>query len=447
MSALHRRATWLTGGLLCALAALCVGCGGYASSTASARRALLKGDAQSSLSELEQALEQAPDSHLPLLHLERAISRHQSGDLEGASRDYQRGDEALELLDYTSATAQEVAAYLYSDDSAPYRPAPYEKALINLLNLMSYLERGDAAGARVEARRFAVYRDYFEAQVSAGEERAAAVAPLMTLGAALGAYAHLSAGDSQGATRWAASAPVVKERVSALLSAQLPGEGAPQRAQLLVLSMRGLIAYKSPVRLGLGRAMIYLSAHPGHGLSASEHRALQRRAANAAVKWLNFVELVQPQLRSAHGGSLLGLPTTPLPLHSVNLSALARDAFELAQPKMLAASLTRLLSRALIGQGSQRLARRQLGPLGSLLVGLAVEGGMSAADTPDTRSWSSLPEQLELYWLSLPPGHYELMSGAPHSQAVPLELKPGGLHALTLPRWAQPTTPSQESTP
>ena len=424
------RLSWSFERLLCCAAALllCVGCGGYARSMGAARQALSRGDAQRSLEHLNETLEEAPEAYQPLLLLERAVTRHQLGDLEGASEDYQRADEALELLDYTSATAEEVASYLYSDDSAVYRPPAYEKALVNLFNLMSYLERGDVRGAQVEARRFQVYLDYFKDRVRQGEELAAALEPLLTTGVALCAYAFLSGGDLAQAARWAARSPELTELIQSATTDD------QDHASLLVLSSSGLIAHKRPVRLGLGRAMLYLSAHPGHGMSAAEHRALQRRALGASVKWVNFVELTQTRRATPQEGQLKGLPGPPLPLSVVNLSQLARADFERDRAKMLTASITRLLARAVVGAGSRRLARRKLGPLGALLLGLAVEGGMSAADTPDTRAWSALPDRLSLYWLKLPPGTYTLSSVSPNSQAITLTLKGGDRGALALPR-------------
>jgi len=419
----------LSRALLLSFLSLCLGCGGYTQRVAKARHALERGDAERSVAQLDKAIEDAPEAHLPLLHLERAIARHQLGALKAASEDYQYADELLEVLDYTSATAEEVASYLYSDDSAPYRPPAYEKALINLLNLMSYLERGELSDARVEGRRFRVYADYFKDRVREGDAEESSLAPLLTLGAALGAYVALSVGDRADALRWAEQS----EQLTELVNEGAESEGS-QQARLLILSSSGLIAQKRPVRLGLGGAMLYLNAHPGHGMSAEEHRALQRSALSASVKWVNFVELKDTRPPRAGEGLISGLPRAPSPLLSVNLSALARSEFEVASGKMLTAALTRLLTRAAVGAGSRAVTRRRLGPLGSLLLGLVIEGGMSAADTPDTRAWSTLPAQLSLFWLTLPPGTYQLSSRAPNSHPVRLTLKAGDWRALSLPR-------------
>lgn len=416
---------------------LFVGCGGYNQTISSARNALQQGHAQRSVKKINQVLKDAPKEHLPLLHLERAIARHQLGDLQEASKDYQYADDALEILDYTSATAQEIASYLYSDDTAPYRPPAYEKSLINLLNLMSYLERGDVNGARVEAKRFRVYTDYFQDQVRQGNASNIALEPLLALGATLGVYTALATGDFDQAIRWAQGNSSLLERIEQERVRLEQDEPVPQ-THLLILSSQGLIVQKRPVRLGLGTAMLYLSSHPDHGMSAEEHQRFQRTALNASVKWVNFVKLVSTRPLMVDEGQVLGIPAGTSPLVKVNLSALARFEFERNQAKMMAAAISRLLTRAIAGAGTKEVAKRQIGPLGGLLLGLAVEGTMSAADTPDTRAWSVLPEELSLYWLTLPPGQYRFSSVALRSAQVPISLKTGEFKAISLPRRLSP---------
>ena len=72
--------------------------------------------------------------------------------------------------------------------------------------------------------------------------------------------------------------------------------------------------------------------------------------------------------------------------------------------------------RAAIGQGtraagsaaaqSDNSTTATLGVLG-WLVGLGAEAAMSAADTPDTRSWTTLPEHIRLSRIKLPQGMHK----------------------------------------
>lgn len=389
---------------LCA-AALLAACGGYAEGLAGARRALLEGRARDADAALTAALDDGDARDRPLLLLERAVARQRAGEHAAAARDLMEADERLEVLDYTHATAQEVSRYLFSDDAAPYRAQPFEKLLVNALAAASSLaaERRDAA--KVEARRLRVYRAFAEERRAASPSFAAALD-------ALGPLCDLVA------------------------AAALPGgvgAGVPDgRAELLVLTSGGLVPHKRGARVPLGAAVVYMSSQ-GDLTEEERHRA-RALYARGAVKWLNFVELVHPAPAPpprplwAHPAG--GEPLSAAPATSVHLDDLARRSFELARPKIFTSALTRLLTRAAVGGVSREVTGRAAGGLAGLLVGLAAEGALSAADTPDTRGWTSLPARLDAYWLRLPPGEVELAWGGATRR---LSLRAGVVHAALFP--------------
>src|SRR5690606_9968398 len=62
--------------------------------------------------------------------------------------------------DFSRTAVDDVGKYLYSDDTGPYKAPPYEKLLLNTMNMVNYLAKGDLNGARIEARRFSVMQKY-----------------------------------------------------------------------------------------------------------------------------------------------------------------------------------------------------------------------------------------------------------------------------------------------
>ena len=412
------------------------GCGGYSQSTREARQALRDGRVELAAQKLDELIEGADEAEAPLLHLERAITRQRLGDHSGASRDFELADQALEVLDYTNATPQEVARYVFSDDSAPYKAPAYEKALINLLNMASYLARGDVKGAQVEGRRFLVYQDYLQAMITRGDREAqegAELSALLSIGATLGAYSALSAGQLTEAARWAqGDEPLLALIERAKRDLELPPEQRP--AHLLVLSSVGQIAYNRAVRLPLARAIVVINAHPSHGgLSEAERRQALMLSVRASTKWLNFVELVEPTLPPARPQLLKGPSPVGALARGANLTSLARYVFAQQLPQLIAASISRLLTRAVTGAVTEGVSKQKLGGLGGALLGGATELLMSGLDTPDTRSWSSLPHELKLSWLILPPGQYQLSPLTPQERPLTFKLRAGEQRTLTLP--------------
>lgn len=92
--------------------------------------------------------------------LERATVLHALGAYELSARDFQAAEQELELLDISVDAGGNIARWVYSESAAKYRTPPSERLALNAINLENYLIRGDLQGARVEAKRFTVMRDY-----------------------------------------------------------------------------------------------------------------------------------------------------------------------------------------------------------------------------------------------------------------------------------------------
>jgi hypothetical protein len=146
-------------GVLAACFALLTGCGGYAASSEVFRRSMTAGQPEQALAAVNLALDVPKAEDLPkktggdntLLLLERATILQALGRSDLSSRDFETADKNLEVIDFTSDTAGDIGKWVFSDDSGVYRTPPYEKLLVNTLNLLNYLVRGNASGAKVEA--------------------------------------------------------------------------------------------------------------------------------------------------------------------------------------------------------------------------------------------------------------------------------------------------------
>jgi tetratricopeptide (TPR) repeat protein len=92
--------------------------------------------------------------------LERATILHALGDYELSARDFAKAEEELELLDIAADVGGNIARWVYSESAAKYTQPPSERLALNAINLENYLMRGDLQGARVEAKRFTVMRNY-----------------------------------------------------------------------------------------------------------------------------------------------------------------------------------------------------------------------------------------------------------------------------------------------
>jgi hypothetical protein len=76
--------------------------------------------------------------------------------------------------------------------------------------------------------------------------------------------------------------------------------------------------------------------------------------------------------------------------------------------KALARATTKFATAEAITRGSQQLGGKDAGPLIGLLVGLLTKGFAVASEEADKRSWQTLPDEIHLGRVWVPPGRYQV---------------------------------------
>lgn len=462
------------------------GCAGHAERTLDARTALDEGRPSEALALLNEALGVESADQVPaksggdnaLLVLDRSMVLLQLEQYALSSRDLQLADKQIELLDFSRSTGDEIGRYLYSDDTGPYKAPPYEKLMINTMNMVSYLVRGDLQGARVEARRLAVLQRYL----------ASHEAPDLALtgaGSYLAGFAFEKSDRPQEALRYydealqygsyASLGPTVRllasrtsyrtPRIRSLLGPEpstptpdSPAEEAPATdpqqtepneptepptervtiephlpqppepaapAELLVVVSYGRVPAKYAERVPIGLALTWSASH----MSPAQSSQANRLAAQGLVTWVNYPELGRPRGRFAIptvavGGYPLGVEG----VLAVDLES--RKAWQQARGAIMSAAVTRTITRLVAGEAIRQASGDSA--LG-LLLSLGTQATLTAADTPDTRCWSTLPARIAFSRVQLPPGTHWVdvtVRGVHKRQSV--TLTPGGWAVVSL---------------
>lgn len=446
----------LLAGAIALCVALLTGCGGYAASSEVFRRSMTAGQPEQALAAVNQALDVPKAEDLPkktggdntLLLLERATILQALGRTDLSSRDFETADKNLEVVDFTSDTAGDIGKWVFSDDSGVYRTPPYEKLLVNTLNLLNYLVRGNANGAKVEARRFQINQKYFK-------ESDAAQQGLMALGSYLAGFAFEVAGDAQVAMRYYADA-VTTGRVPTALDAaarlhartgqsdeRIAGElaalppPAPRdetQAELLVVVQIGMAPFKTAERLPIGAAVVAATAPgPGARLTPAQRSQANTFAAKGLLKWVNYPKLRRSaKSRWTSAQVVLDEQQVLSGGEALDIESRAVSSFDQIEGTIVAAAIVRMITRAVAGEATNAVARKasNSGAIG-LLAGLLVEGAMTAVDTPDTRSWVTLPARIHVARARISPGRHtvQVRLGG-YTRTATLEATPGGWHVL-----------------
>ena len=414
----HGRTSWrrLAPVLLSALAY--AGCAGHANLTQGARSALDAGQPRAALELLNEQLEVDSEKDVPehlegdavLFLLDRSTVLQQLGEPKLSSRDLELADKHIEVLDFSRGSLDDISRYLFSDDAGPYQAPAYEKLLINTVNMMNYLERGDLNGARIEARRFAVMQKFISEHESHGDALSGPGSYLAGFvfersnqpGEALRFYDEaLEYGTfpslAEPVRRLSQRDPYTSPRLKALLE-QAPAAQAvdPESGELLVIVNYGRVPAKVARRVPIGLALTMASGY----ISPSDHARANYLAAQGLVTWVNFPTLGEP--RGQYGTPEFFLDNRALPLEGIlAVDVEAKQAWKAGQGAVVASAITRMLTRVVAGETTRQVAGG--GVVGALL-SLGAQATLTVTDTPDTRSWSTLPARIAFGRTRVAPG-------------------------------------------
>lgn len=413
-------------------------CAGHAGHTLEARKALDAHDAKRALELYNKELKVDSGSEQPdgkddddaLFLLDRSMIQQQLTRYEDASRDLQTADKAVEMLDFTRSTADEIGRYLFSDDVGEYKARPFEKLLINTMNIVAYLARGDLGGAKVEARRLAIMQKYLR------ESEDAPTAGMLGPGSYLAGFVFEMSGEVDEALRYYDEALGVTSyttlhepirrlsersayrspRITPLLAEK--AQSLPENSgELLVIVNHGRVPALKAERVPIGLALTYGALF----LAPAQITSARRMAGQGLVTWVNYPDLegppipVSPAQVSVDGRAALVDTTT-------NVDALVRAAYEKSKGPVIASAITRMLVRGAVGAGVGTGVGKSSGSgAAGMFVALAAQAAMVAADTPDTRCWSTLPARISIVRMRVPAGKHRVQAvvqGVSRSQDI-----------------------------
>jgi len=458
----------MTKGLAAALLALGLSaCASHSDKTKPVRTALDAGNDKQALALINEDLEVKTAKDLPektdgdnaLLLLDRAMVLQALQQYDLSSRDLQTSDKQIEVLDLSRNAMDEIGRYLFSDSSGRYKAPAYEKLMINTMNMVNYLTRGDLNGARIEARRLAVMQQFLERSEGKGRN-------LLSLGSYLAGFTFEKSGKPDEALRYydealqygkfrslaepirrlATQSSYRTSRIEAVLAATPAAGPAPAKppsaadaqaelaaeddsGELLVIVGYGRVQPKIAKRIPIGLALTYASMF----MSPANYQQANRLAAQGLVTWINY-----PELGKARVGWIdpqLSVDRSPQALDGVLAVDLeAQRAWEDAKGAVIASAITRMVTRIVAGTAAGYAAgKASNNDLVGALVSLGTQATLTAVDTPDTRSWETLPARIAIGRFRLRPGTHDVaISANGRHLNTKVALTPKGFTTTTL---------------
>lgn len=492
------------------------GCAGHSAKTLRAREALDAGQPKRALSLYNKELKVKRAEDLPqkekkntaILVLDRSMISQALDDYKSSSHDLEYADKAVEMLDMSRTAVADMGKYLFSDSAGPYKGAPYEKVMINTMNMVNYLARHDLNGARIEARRLSIIQKYLSDHKNAAEDmnapgaylagfvfeksgrpdialryydEALAHGELQSLAKPIsrlhgpGSYStprlreflkkHGYEAESSTAPNATAPPTATAPNTTAPNAAApntaapnaaapptataptgdepVPGDPPPARpalsavpsrgpndpGELLIVVNYGRVPAKIAKRIPIGLALTYATAN----MTGPNQNTANRLAAQGLVTWVNYPDLEENFRR-------VGTPTLSINGQNYGLENLAaidlaaRKAFDEQRGAIIASAITRMITRVVAGESLGAAARGASNDnIVGALVSLGTQAAMTAADTPDTRSWVTLPARMAVTRLELKPGVHRIEVGAHGARKViEVKMEPGGWEVISL---------------
>jgi uncharacterized protein len=426
------------------------GCGGHELRTIQARTALDAGQPRQAIEHINKELGVDSDKELPgdltgdnaLLVLDRGTVQQSLTQFELSERDLQASDKAIDMLDLAHNAGDSIGEYVFSGSSGRYVAPPYEKLLINTLNMINYLETRDLSGAKVEARRLSVVQRYIRDELKEANNS------ILGLGGFLAGFVYEKSGDADEALRWYDDALSFAgyEALSAGLRALVPRASykSPRIAKALANSDKrdespptddggdiicivgyGRVPHKIPKRIPIGLALTMVSDI----IEPTNAQAANRLAAKGLVTWINY-----PTLAPEQGGYTIptcSVDGKPIAMtEAVNVSAEVTSQWRKIEGKIILSAITRLVTRYAVGEGIEKVGGKN--PL-ALLASLGTQATLTALDTPDTRSWETLPARVAIGRTRIAAGRHTVTAVARGvTRTQPIDVTRDGWAAVSL---------------
>ncbi len=400
-----------------------VGCGGHEARTLKMRTALDMGNAKAAIAAVDEELDVDSPKKLPadikgdnaILVLDRASIQQGLSEFPLSQRDFEAADKAIDMLDLAHNAGDSIGEYVFSGSSGRYQAPPYEKLMINTLNMLNYLERRDLGGAKVEARRLAVMQKYYRDKLERPEN------PVLGLGSMLAGFAYEQSGETEEALRYyddalaftgfrtlgesvrrlAARGQYRSPRITALLTEGSKDPVSDDTGEVLFVVGHGRVPHKVANRLPIGLVLTLFAS----SLSPNDREAANRLAAQGLVTWVNFPSLAPGRGKYETPSCTLDGSAVTLD-EAVDVDAAVREEWKNIEGKIIVSAITRLIARFAVGQGIQAAAGKD--SVVGLVASLGAQATLTVLDEPDTRSWETLPARVAVARVRLPVGQHRV---------------------------------------
>ena len=425
------------------------GCGPKISRYVLVEESLRTGNTTKADQIIEQSEKEYGTKSQVLYHMDRGMTLQLADRYQDSNAVLEQAEEEVDRL-YTRHLRTETKAFLINDTELPYEGDAYEQVMINVLKAVNYTVMGALNEALVEARRIDHRLNVLSDRVGEKDEyRNDAFARYLSgilyevTGDLNNAFiAYRNAYEEYHRVRaWSRSPipPMLRTDLLRVTDAlHLSQEHEEYRrefsdvtwqpiadqqrlAQVIVIGYNGRAPRKEdqfidlPISLDALKLVLLTKGVVGH--SNQESRALESGlyGLSGRVVRVALPKLIPQKTQVAYEQVSLSGASGSFSTRSElaqNLTAIAEkslsDQFAGIAAKAVARAAVKFALAEGVGRGARAAAGKDLGPWVGLLAGALAKTLAIASEEADKRSWRTLPDEVQIARLWIPPGDYEL---------------------------------------
>lgn len=401
---------------------------------------------------VEEAQPEYGPKNQVLYRMDRGMTLHLAGRYEESTAVLDKAEQDVEQL-YTRRLTAQAKAFLYNDSELPYEGASYEQVMLNVIKALNYAVAGNLQEALVEARRvdhrLNLLADQAADKPDAYRDDGLARYLSGILFEAAGEVNDAFIAYRKGHEAYLAAHTWSRTPVPSMLQADLlritdalhltgehaqyrqafagvpwrPADELRQLAQVVVVGYHGRAPRKEdqfldlPISLDALRLVLLTKSAVGPNATTREARATESflYGLSGRVVRVALPRLVQQKTAVSHDQVTLAGDGASYEARSEliqDLSALASkqfsDQFSGLAVKAVARAAIKYAAAEGLARGARVAAGRDAGPLVGLLVGALAKTLAISTEEADKRSWRTLPDEIQIARLWVPPGTYEL---------------------------------------
>lgn len=365
------------------------GCATYTDQTASIRNQVLHGQTTEAIAALEKSSVASRKRDEVLFRMERGMLHYLSGNYEKANKDWERSYYRSEEL-YTTSISNTAASLAVSEDLTDYPGEEHERVFVPIFSALSYFALGNLNAALVEIRR--AYNLISKLKLDTDEQSSRIDGfPFLISGLLYESNKNWDSAIIEYRKALKHYQTKFNERNSGItkLTADSLWRIAEFRGRNEIIKQLSESGFTKPAdslvkRNSQGEVIVLIESGQSPIKIPRDYPIQHDEGViNISFPAYQAITRTNPTTRVTCNESDCEVATI-----ATDIGVLAEKALEQRRLR----DLTKMAARILLKEGSRRAARKQFGELG----GFAVMVANAVTERADTRSWTLLPENIQI---------------------------------------------------